>query len=49
MSTSKIIRKRKSIRKYDLTPLDTATLEKVQAQFESLIIYLQMDCHELYG
>ena len=36
MSTSQIIRKRKSIRKYDLTLLDAATLDKVQAQFESL-------------
>ena len=33
---NEIIRKRKSIRKYDLTPLDTATLEKVQAQIESV-------------
>jgi len=29
---NEIIRKRKSIRKYDLAPLDDATLEKVQAQ-----------------
>ena len=27
---NEIIRKRKSIRKYDLTPLDAATLEKVR-------------------
>jgi len=31
-----IIRKRKSIRKYDPTPLDAATLEKVQAQIENV-------------
>ena len=29
---NEIIRKRKSIRKYDLTPLDAATLEKVRAK-----------------
>jgi len=33
---SEIIRKRKSVRKYDSAPLDAATLEKVQAQIESL-------------
>jgi len=33
---NEIIRKRKSIRKYDLTPLDSATLEKVRAQIESV-------------
>ena len=31
-----IIRKRKSIRKYDLAPLDTATLEKVQTQISKV-------------
>lgn len=31
------IRKRKSVRKYDLTPLDTAVLEKVRAQIEKVI------------
>ena len=30
------IRKRKSIRKYDLTPLDAATLEKVQEQIKKV-------------
>jgi len=33
---NEIIRKRKSIRKYDSTLLDTDTLEKVQAQIETL-------------
>jgi len=31
-----IIRKRKSIRKYDMTPLDAATLEKVQMQIDGV-------------
>ncbi|MCL1974925.1 MAG: nitroreductase [Firmicutes bacterium] len=31
-----IIQKRKSIRKYDLTPVDTAILEKVQAQIDKV-------------
>jgi len=31
---NEIIRKRKSIRKYDLTPLDTAAFEKVQMQID---------------
>ena len=31
------IRKRKSIRKYDMTKLDATTLEKVQTQIESLV------------
>jgi len=34
---NEIIRKRKSIRKYDMAPLDAATLEKIQAQFEKLV------------
>ena len=33
---NEIIRKRKSVRKYDHTPLDAATLEKIQAQFKRL-------------
>jgi len=33
---SEMIRKRKSVRKYDPTPLDAATLEKVRTQIESL-------------
>jgi len=33
---NEIIRKRKSIRKYDFTPLDSATLEKVRAQIERI-------------
>jgi len=33
---NKTIRKRKSVRKYDLTPLDAATLEKVRVQIENL-------------
>jgi len=38
MSNSKeIIRKRKSIRAYDLTPLDTAVLDEVRAQIEKVI------------
>jgi len=37
MSTTKeIIRKRKSIRKYDLTPLDASVLEDVQARIENV-------------
>ena len=35
-SKTDIIKKRKSIRKYDLTPLDSATLEQVQAKIESI-------------
>ena len=31
------IRKRKSIRKYDMTKLDSSTLEKVKAQIDSLV------------
>jgi len=31
---NEIIRKRKSIRKYDMAPLDTATLEKVKSQID---------------
>jgi len=34
---NEIIRKRKSIRKYDLTPLDDSTLKSVQEQIEKLI------------
>ena len=34
---NEIIRKRKSVRKYDPTPLDAATLEKIQAQFQKLV------------
>lgn len=33
---NEIIRKRKSVRKYDMNPLDSATLEKVRAQIEKL-------------
>jgi len=33
---NEIIRKRRSIRKYDLTPLDAAALEKVRAQIEKV-------------
>ena len=33
---NEIIRKRKSIRKYDLAPLDTATLETVRAQIKKV-------------
>jgi len=33
---NEIIRKRKSVRKYDLAPLDAETLEKVRAQIEKL-------------
>jgi len=33
---NEIIRKRKSIRKYDPVPLDAATLEKIQMRFEKL-------------
>ena len=33
---NEIIRKRKSIRKYDLTPLDAATLDKVRAQINTV-------------
>ena len=33
---NEIICKRKSIRKYDLTPLDDATLEKIQAKIEKV-------------
>ncbi|MCL2637912.1 MAG: nitroreductase [Oscillospiraceae bacterium] len=33
---NEIIRKRKSVRKYDMTPLDSAALEKVQKQIEEL-------------
>ena len=33
---NEIIRKRKSIRKYDLTPLDAAALEKVRVQIETV-------------
>ena len=33
---NEIIRKRKSIRKYDFTPLDDDTLEKVRAQIEKI-------------
>jgi len=33
---NEIIRKRKSIRKYDLAPLDAATLEKVREQIEKV-------------
>jgi nitroreductase len=33
---NEIIRKRKSIRKYDQTPLDTATLEKIREQIEKV-------------
>ena len=36
MSTNEIIRKRKSIRAYDLTPLDSAALEEVKAQIEKV-------------
>jgi len=34
---NEIIRKRKSVRKYDMTELDTATLEKVRKQIESVV------------
>jgi len=34
---NEMIRKRKSIRKYDPTPLDAAMLEQIQAQFEKLV------------
>jgi len=34
MPITEIIRKRKSVRKYDTTPLDASTLEKVRAQIE---------------
>jgi len=34
---NEIIRKRKSVRKYDMTPLDTATLEKVLTKIDSLV------------
>jgi len=37
MALSEIIRKRKSVRKYDPTPLDSATLDKVRAEIEGLI------------
>jgi len=33
---NEIIRKRKSIRKYDLTPLDDATLEKIREQIKNV-------------
>lgn len=33
---NEIIRKRKSVRKYDMTPLDAATLDKVRAQIEKV-------------
>jgi nitroreductase len=33
---NEIIRKRKSVRKYDITPLDAATLEKVRAKIEKV-------------
>ena len=36
MQMTEIIRRRKSVRKYDLTPLDTATIEMVQVQIKSL-------------
>jgi len=36
MSLTEIIRKRKSIRKYDFTPLDADTLEKVQALIDGV-------------
>ena len=33
---NELIRKRKSIRKYDSTPLDDSTLDKIQARIEML-------------
>ena len=36
MDTKEIIRKRKSIRVYDLTPLDAAALDEVRAQIEKV-------------
>jgi len=34
---NEIIRKRKSVRKYDMTPLDTATLETILTKIDSLV------------
>ena len=44
MNTKEIIRKRKSIRKFDMTPLDIATLEMIKAHFANLVpLYPNID------
>ena len=45
MAENQMIRKRKSIRKYDSTPLDAGALEKIRAQIESLKpLYPEIRC-----
>ena len=44
---NEIIRKRKSVRKYDMTKLDAATLEKVQAQMENVTPLFPNICYSI--